>query len=108
LFDKAKNLLVLPVLVAEIDPAQYPYGVPPYAYGTPVWQGAYVLNITLTNGITLRGRITHIESGASPYESSYQVERALYIENVLCTISDKKVKLNSLEDLTLIKEIMIP
>jgi len=108
LFDKAKNLLVLPVLVAEIDPAQYPYGVPPYAYGTPVWQGAYVLNITLTNGITLRGRITHIESGASPYESSYQVERALYIENVLYTISDKKVKLNSLEDLTLIKEIMIP
>ncbi|OGD44297.1 hypothetical protein A3K79_07305 [Candidatus Bathyarchaeota archaeon RBG_13_46_16b] len=108
LFDKAKDLLVLPVLVAEIDPAQYPYGVPPYAYGTPVWQGVYVLNITLTNGITFRGRITHIESGASPYESSYQVERALYIENVLYTISDKKVKLNNLEDLTLIKEITIP
>jgi len=107
LFDKAKDLLVLPVLVAEIDPAQYPYGVPPSAYGTPVWQGAYVLNITLTNGITFRGRITHIESGESPYESSHQVERALCIENVLYTISDKKVKLNSLEDLTLIKEITI-
>ncbi|MDH5793265.1 MAG: beta-propeller domain-containing protein [Candidatus Bathyarchaeota archaeon] len=32
---------------------------------------------------------------------------ALYIENVLYTVSDKKIKMNSLEDLTEIKEIQL-
>jgi uncharacterized secreted protein with C-terminal beta-propeller domain len=108
LFDKTRNLLVLPVSVAKIDETQYPYIVPPSAYGTTVWQGAYVFNVTLTNGITFRDRITHVESGSNIYEDSYWVKRSLYIENVLYTVSDKKVKLNNLEDLTLIKEIMIP
>ncbi len=108
LFDATRNLLVLPVSVAKIDETQYPYGVPSYAYGTTVWQGAYVFNVTLSNGITLRGRITHMESGANVNDDSYWVTRALYIENILYTVSDMKVKLSSLEDLTLIKEIAIP
>lgn len=33
---------------------------------------------------------------------------ALYIENALYTVSDKKIKMNSLEDLTEIKEIQLP
>jgi inhibitor of cysteine peptidase len=105
LFDKSKNLLVIPVLVAEIDESQYPEGVPPYAYGTPVWQGAYVFNITLTDGFVLRGKVTHGEDSIGVAESSYWVKRALYIDNVLYTISDREVKLNSLEDLAFIKEI---
>jgi len=108
LFDKSKNLLVIPVLVAEINETQYPEGVPPYAYGTPIWQGAYVFNITLTEGLVLRGKVTHGEDGAGVPESSYWVKRALYIENVLYTVSDKKIKMNSLEDLTEIKEIQLP
>lgn len=107
LFDKSKNLLVIPVSVAEVNESQYPEGVPPYAYGTPVWQGAYVFNITLTEGLVLRGKITHGEDGAGVPESSYWVKRALYIENVLYTVSDKKIKMNSLEDLTEIKEIQL-
>jgi uncharacterized secreted protein with C-terminal beta-propeller domain len=39
--------------------------------------------------------------------AQYHVERALYIEKVLYNISDKKVKLNNLEDLTLLKEILL-
>jgi uncharacterized secreted protein with C-terminal beta-propeller domain len=108
LFDKSKNLLVIPVLVAEINETQYPEGVPPYAYGTPIWQGAYVFNITLTEGLVLKGKITHGEDGAGVSESSYWVKRALYIENVLYTVSDKKIKINNLEDLTEIKEIQLP
>lgn len=107
LFDKSKNLLVIPVAVAEVNESQYPEGVPPYAYGTPVWQGAYVFNVTLTEGLVLRGKITHGEDGADIPESSYWVKRSLYIENVLYTVSDKKIKMNSLEDLTEIKEIQL-
>jgi len=108
LFDKSKDLLVIPVLEAKVDQSQYPYGqVPAGAYGQPVWQGAYVFNITIESGLVLRGKISHLENGAAIYDSDYYVQRSLYIENVLYTISDKKVKLNSLEDLALIKEIEI-
>lgn len=107
LFDKTKNLLVIPALEARVDRTQYPGEVPPYAYGQPVWQGAYVFNVTLENGFQLRGNITHMENGINIYNGSFYVKRSLYIENVLYTISDVKVKLNNLDDLTFIKEIRV-
>lgn len=108
LFDRSKNLLVIPVLEAKIDQSQYPPGqVPASAYGQPVWQGAYVFNITLNNGFVLKGKISHMENGIDISNSNYYVQRSLYIEDVLYTISDAKVKLNSLEDLAFIKEIKI-
>ena len=105
LFDKSRNLLVIPVQVAEVDETQYPEGVPPNAHGTLVWQGAYVFNITVTDGLVLRGNITHQEDGMDIWEISYWVNRMFYIENVLYTVSDKKIKLNSLEDLAPLKEV---
>jgi len=108
LFDKSKNLLVIPVLVAEIDETKYPEGVPPYVSGTPVWQGAYVFNITLSDGLILKGNVTHLENGINVGDSSYWVNRALYIESVLYTVSDRKIKMNNLEDLVLINEIELP
>jgi len=106
LFDESRNLMVIPVLVAKIDPTQYQYssGVPPWAYGTPVWQGVYVFNVTLSDGLVLRGNVTHME-GSYVYNSGLDVDRALYIENVLYTVSDRKIKMNSLDDLALIGEI---
>ncbi len=112
LFDKSKNLLVLPVLVAEIDEEKYPNGVPPNVHGEYVWQGAYVFNVSIAEGIVYRGRITHMENDADKlglyYYSPYYVERALYIDNVLYTISDKKIKMNNLETLQEINEVELP
>jgi len=105
LFDKAKNLLVIPVLVAKIDESQYSGGVPANAYGQPVWQGAYVFDLSLEHAFVLKGKITHIGSGVDVSDMNYWVKRSLYIENVLYTVSDKKVMLNSLEDLSFIREI---
>ncbi len=114
LFDRERNLLVIPVLVAEINSAQYPDGnVPDNAYGDYVWQGAYVFNITASS-ITLRGGITHIENNTDYlksgyyFQSQYSVQRALYIDNVLYTLSSVKIKLNSLADLSEIGEIALP
>jgi inhibitor of cysteine peptidase len=111
LFDRSKNLLVLPVSVAEIDPSQYPSGVPSWGYGEVVWQGAYVFDISLTGGLELRGRISHcaemgipvhgssaIWSSNSGYDSCW-IERSLYIGNVLYTISDQQIGMNDLETL---------
>jgi inhibitor of cysteine peptidase len=106
LFDREKNLLVLPVLVAKVNESQYPNGVPPYTYGEIVWQGAYVFTISLEleEKIMLRGTITHIENGNVHNASNY-VTRALFIGEVLYTISNSKIKMNSLADLSEIKEL---
>jgi inhibitor of cysteine peptidase len=110
LFDKEKDLLVIPVLVAEMDPTQYEGEVPSWAHGDYVWQGAYVFDISL-DGLELRGRITHMDDNddlvKSDYYfgSSYLVQRSLYIDNVLYTISDMKVKMNNLETLAEINAV---
>lgn len=111
LFDREKNLLVIPVLVAEVNEAKYEGTVPDNAYGESVWQGAYVLDIS-PNGIALRGKITHMD-GNDPfggniyyrYYGDYTVQRSLYIENVLYTISSMKVKMNNLETLAEINTV---
>jgi len=112
LFDKKRNLLAIPVLVAEIDESRYPKGVPANAYGDYVWQGVYVFNVNATS-ITLRGGVSHaskadlIKSGYYFY-SEYSVERSLYIGDFLYSISDKKIKINNLADLQQIGEIELP
>ncbi len=113
LFDKSRSLLVLPVQVAEIDESDYSGVVPPYAHGQPVWQGAYVFNISVESGLQLRGRITHCsgtEFGQGRYyigSSSCLIERSLYIGDVLYTISGHKIGMNHLETLAEIGEISL-
>jgi uncharacterized secreted protein with C-terminal beta-propeller domain len=104
LFSRSKNLLVIPISLAEINEEQYPDGVPPYAYGEHTWDGAYVFNISTEGGLALKGRITHSDGNVQPcwgwYDSPNSVKRSLYIENVLYTISDGMVKMNNLADLS--------
>jgi inhibitor of cysteine peptidase len=113
LFDRSRNLMVMPILLAEVDQSEYPGGVPSWAYGEPVWQGAYVFDISLDNGLQLKGRITHIEDptdleqGYYYSHSSLSVTRALYIDNILYTISEAKIKMNSLENLDYINEVQL-
>jgi uncharacterized secreted protein with C-terminal beta-propeller domain len=114
LFDKSRNLLVMPILEAKVDVTEYPEGVPSWAYGEPVYQGAYVFDISIDNGLQLRGRVTHIddpselEEGYYYYYSPFAVERSLYIDDVLYTISQAKIKMNSLDNLGYINEVELP
>jgi uncharacterized secreted protein with C-terminal beta-propeller domain len=108
LFDKQKELLVIPVSLTEygyVDGA----GKEDALQGG-FWQGAYVFKLTLADGFELRGGITHQENATSaPYLIDYNasVNRALYIGNTLYTVSNAKVKLNSLADLSPIAEIKL-
>lgn len=114
LFDRPRNLLVFPVLIAEIDEDQYPSGVPPNAYGEYVWQGSYVFHISPENGIVLRGGITHLDDivdllkSGYYFDSPFSVKRSLYIGNTLYTISDNKIKMNDLETLEEIRQVDLP
>jgi len=102
LFDKSRQLLVIPVSMSwAIVKDEY--------YTKGFWQGAYVFNITLSDGFVLRGNVTHLENGVIEWESGgYWVNRALYIDDVLYTISNKKIKMNDLETLEEINEVELP
>jgi uncharacterized secreted protein with C-terminal beta-propeller domain len=113
LFDVNKHLLVLPVSVYEITDNKKEAEKDPGTYGEFKYQGAYVFNIT-TDGFILRDRITHLNSSSmnklqrrSWYYGSTDcfVHRSLYIENMLYTISDNKICIHALSDLSLIHTI---
>ena len=100
LFDKDKNLLVIPVRVYEDN------------YKS-TFQGAYVFNVDLENGFVLKGTVTHANESAMKedewyYDWNSEVRRSLYIDNVLYTVSNSMVKANSLTDLTEISKVELP
>ena len=109
LFSRARNLLVIPILEAGIDEDDFSGEVPDNFYGENTYQGAYVFDISL-EGIELRGQITHLlddellKSGFW-FESEYAVERSLYIEDNLYTMSQGMIKINNLETLEELAEI---
>jgi len=95
LFDKPKQLLALPVSTSMFWIRDGDSGY---------WQGAYIFDISLEQGFTLEGKITH-QNVADQFEYDLNVKRILYIDNVLYTTSDNKVKMNDLESLEPLNEI---
>jgi len=98
LFDKLKNLLILPI-------------------STDYKESAYVFNIT-NNDISLKGIITHESENKDPEEEheiwesdywggdyGYSIKRSLFIEDVIYTISDSMIKMNDMETLNEINSI---
>ena len=120
LFDKSKDLLVIPVELALVNQTltqQYPYPSDMPAYGQIVWQGAYVFSISANGNFTLKGTVTHLNpssldnqgylSNTNDYylTQNQWITRSLYIGNTLYTISNGEIKLNSLTDLSQIAEV---
>jgi uncharacterized secreted protein with C-terminal beta-propeller domain len=96
LFEKSKDLLVIPVSISN-------WGQQTYS----LWQGVYVFNVTVDDGFGLRGTVSH-QTTVNNWDSGEWINRALYIDDVLYTVSQQKIKLSSLIDLAFIKEITIP
>ncbi len=96
LFDLEKHLLVIPI-------------------GSYYTQSAYVFSISIDNGISFRGNISHdLETQhenepdyMSYYDYGNSIQRTLFIENVLYTISTNMIKMNSLETLTELNSIIL-
>lgn len=104
LFDREKELLVIPVSYTE-EVGVNENGWKKWKY----WQGAFVFNIGL-DGISLRGEITHDsnESDDDYWYGGDYVRRALYMDDVLYTISNSMIKANDLFDLDFISEVDLP
>jgi uncharacterized secreted protein with C-terminal beta-propeller domain len=118
LFSRDKNLLVIPILLAEIDESKYPNSASDSRHGDYTWSGAYVFDLSAEKGIQLRGRITHVDDTEdTELEYSYyryskfyknNIKRSFYIEDALYTTSNYLVKANDLNDLTELNDIELP
>jgi inhibitor of cysteine peptidase len=101
LFSSEKNLLAFPVTVAKISDAKHDIT----AYGSFAFQGAYIYNIDLAGGLQLKGTITHLtpedyaRAGDYWYNDNGNIQRVVYINNTLYTISNKMIKAHDISDL---------
>lgn len=115
LFDKSNGLLVLPISI-------YNYETNSTSWSYNYWQGAYVFTVSLTDGFTLKGNVTHQEGNSSLYYYCYDItsglyyyglyynqnlNRALYIENTLYTISNSAIYLHDIESLEFITKLTL-
>ena len=89
LFSKDKNLLAFPINNNVEGKIKRQY---------------VVLSVDLENGITLRESIEHgkIEDEYGTY--SAEIDRGLYIDNYLYTLSDKKIEVRNLDNLNVITQ----
>jgi inhibitor of cysteine peptidase len=108
LFDKGKNLLVIPVSEVTMVPTR-DYPGAPYTHG--YWQGAYVFSVTPESGFVLKGKVTHGEQ-ENPYYSwgsDETVRRSLYMDDILCTISSQSIIMSDLSDPgTMLNRVKLP
>ncbi|MEK6968432.1 MAG: beta-propeller domain-containing protein [Nanoarchaeota archaeon] len=102
LFDKKKNILVIPVseLLQEGRYDQWSRTWMPYK----TWQGAYVFGLTPEEGFTVKGKITHYQ-GEDQGDNYYwygnkAIRRSLYLDDALFTLSNAKIMAHDLNDLT--------
>lgn len=113
LFSKEKGLLAFPVTVMEVKQNQQGETVTMPAYGEFAFQGAYVYGLNMTDGFTLRGRVTHLtdedykKAGYYGFDYEKSVNRILYIGNNLYTLSNKIIKVHDLTSLEKINAIAI-
>ncbi|MCE8423481.1 MAG: beta-propeller domain-containing protein [Candidatus Methanoperedens sp.] len=107
LFDKKKNLLVIPI--REVTGKERYNQI--YGYMPKVWQGAYVFGVTPEDGFKLKGKVSHLDDYEEPnyyWNSPYAVRRSLYMDNVLYTISAGKILMNDINNVTEINRVDLP
>ncbi|MCK9579319.1 MAG: beta-propeller domain-containing protein [Methanoregula sp.] len=97
LFDREKDLLVLPVHIVE------------NTYGSngvqPVWGGAYVFGVNPEKGFTEKGTVVHYRDTGN----QRRVQRAFFIEDVLYTMASDKIVMSDLKNGTgLIGSVGLP
>ncbi|MGI6685195.1 MAG: beta-propeller domain-containing protein [Bacillota bacterium] len=113
LFSREKNLMAFPVTVMEIknkNQNQSNFT----DYGEFTFQGAYVYQLDLAKGLILKGTITHLDredqlkAGLHWYPNTKNIERIIYIGDVLYTLSPGMIKAHNLNNLTEIMSLDIP
>jgi len=120
LFDREKQLLVIPVslyeITQEVKDRYIESNGTETLFGEFTYQGAYVYRLSLENGFEFKGRITHQTPEQMQHPTDYywywgssntDITRTLYIGDVLYTVSDSMIKMNNLADLSNITSVTL-
>ena len=99
-FDKTSGTLSIPISgdIESLDTSSKKFA-PEYVR----WSGFYVFDVDKSRGFESKGTITHADEDSRYYGMSNT--RTFYIEDVLYTISQEYMKMNSLTDLEKINSI---
>ncbi len=89
LYDEERGIFAFPATICK-EAGTYDNGVP--MYGKTEFSGVLVYNLSVKNGISLRGKIDH-NDGKVYYN---EIERVLYIGDVLYTASPNMIKANNI------------
>ncbi len=104
LFDKEKNLLVLPVreVTGRFKDPVYNY------YRNSVWNGVYVFDVD-EFGFKLKGKVEHQDDSDNSWYRNYgnQVLRSIFMDDTLYTISSNLIKISSLVDLSELNNVLL-
>lgn len=109
LFSKDKNLLAFPIRVATIEGKN---NVKAWTYGDTTFVGAYVYELTLDEGFVLKAKLTDLteedwKKTGNYYYGDKSIDRLIYIDDVLYTISDNCYSAYSLNDFNKINTLVI-
>ncbi len=109
LFSREKNILAFTISVVKNEEGSDNKWI----YGRQIFQGAYVYNVNAEEGFNLRGTITHLlpaDFDKDSYRDRYDrnIQRVLYIENILYTISNDVIMANDFHDLSVKNKIVKP
>lgn len=103
LFNREKNILAFPVSVQEAKEQWIDQEKTIPNYGTFAFQGLYVFSIDMASGFNLEAKISHLtpeevqKAQSQGYEYEKTVERALYIDDTLYTISKAFIKAHDMD-----------
>ncbi|MFA6528514.1 MAG: beta-propeller domain-containing protein [Candidatus Gracilibacteria bacterium] len=108
LFSAEKELLAFPITVAEVTDENASADT----YGDYVYQGAYVYNLNLDTGFSLKGTITHYneeeyDSDYYWYDSEKDILRLAYIDDYLYTVSNYGIQVHDLNSMEKLGEIVL-
>ncbi len=100
LFDKKKKLFAFPINVyqsVEGDNFDSKFE----------FQGAYIYNIDLKDGFTLKSMISHMKGKTLYEEWENEIQRLLYVDNTLYVLSNSKISAHSLKNYELVGELSL-
>lgn len=105
LLDRSRNVLSIAVSSYDTEPKYEANGgyIP-----SKIWRGFYVFGLSPESGVTLKGKIEHLNSTTDYYYSGVQGSRSFYIDSVLYTVSlNNLIKMNDIGTLQEINQLAI-
>jgi inhibitor of cysteine peptidase len=104
-YDAERELMAVPVTVAEIDDDLKEEDVEDWQYGDTTFQGAYVYHVSVEDGFELIGKMSHFsestfeELGEYYYGGERDIERVVRIGEYLYGISQKIISSWDINDI---------